>query len=69
MENKFENTDKPLNEVLKDGSEIVSVTQAALKIAKDPDSDLAKRCESIWRTINDWSMNTDTAKKYSTARI
>lgn len=57
------------NEVLMDGDEIISVTQAAVKIANEPDSPLAKRCEAIWRKLNDWSQNDDTAKRFSNVHI
>lgn len=66
---EFYATENGSNEVLKDGDKFISVTQAALKIAKEPDSDLAKRCEEIWRKLNAWAQNNDSAKKYGTARI
>lgn len=62
-------TESGSNEVLLDKGEILSVTQAAIKINEEPDSDLAKRCEKIWRNLNEWAKNDDTAKKYDSARI
>lgn len=57
------------NEILIDGDEVKSVTQAAVDIAKNPNSTLAHRCEKIWRTLNDWSHNDDIVKKYNVVKI
>lgn len=53
----------------RENDEFLSVTQTALKIIEEPDSDIAKRCEKIWRTVHEWSKNDDTAKKYGTVKI
>lgn len=53
----------------RENDEFLSVTQTALKIVSEPDSDIAKRCEKIWRTIHEWAKNDDTAKKYGTVKI
>lgn len=61
---EYYSTGSGSDEVLIDGNEIISVTEAAVKIHNDPESNLAKECEKIWRTLNSWSNNTDIMKKY-----
>lgn len=57
------------NEILIDSDKVISITQAAINISKNPDSELAIRCELIWRKLNDWSKNNDIAKKYNIVKI
>lgn len=66
---EYYSTEPGSNEVLLDGDQIISVTQAAIKIKNEPESDLAKRCEKIWRTLNGWTLTEDTAKKYNSVRV
>lgn len=44
--------------------EIISVTEAAVKIACDPTSDLAVRCKEIWGTINNLYQEQNIVQKY-----
>lgn len=69
IEEEFYSNGTGSNEILIDGNNVISVTQAAISIAKDPTSDLAKRCESIWRKLNSWAQNDDVAKKYNAIKI
>jgi len=71
IEVEYFSDDTGSNSVLydKETDEFLSVTQTAIKIIQEPDSQIAKRCEKIWRTLNAWAKNDDTAKKYGTAKI
>ena len=71
IEVEYFSDDTGSNSVLydKETGEFLSVTQTAIKIIQEPDSQIAKRCEKIWRTLNAWAKNDDTAKKYGTAKI
>ena len=48
---------------------IMSVTEAAIKIAKDPDSPLAIETKKIYDFINNWSRNPDGAIRYNDKTI
>lgn len=71
IEIEYFSDDTGSNTVLydKETQEFLSVTQTAIKIIQEPDSQIAKRCEKIWRTLNNWAKNDDTAKKYGTVKI
>lgn len=44
--------------------EVISVSEAAVKIACDPTSDLATRCKEIWNTINNLYDEQNIVQKY-----
>lgn len=48
---------------------IMSVTEAAIKIAEDPDSKLAEESRTIYEFINDWKHNPDGAIRYNEEKI
>lgn len=71
IEVEYFSDDTGSNSVLYDREtdEFLSVTQTAIKIIQEPNSQIAQRCEKIWRTLNAWAKNDDTAKKYGTVKI
>lgn len=50
--------------VIMDGDEVINITEAAAKIATDPDSDLAVTCKQYWSYINNMYDEQNLVQRY-----
>lgn len=53
------------NHMMYDGEKFITVTEAAIRIAKDPTSDFAVDCQNLSSFINNWRKDSDGALRYN----
>jgi hypothetical protein len=53
------------NHVIYNGEKFISITEAAVQIAKDPTSDFAVDCQNFSSFINNWRRDADGALRYN----
>lgn len=53
------------NHIIYDGEKFISITEAAVQIAKDPTSDFAVDCQNLSSFINNWRRDADGALRYN----
>jgi hypothetical protein len=53
------------NHMMFDGHKFITVTEAAIRIARDPTSDFAVDCQNLSSFINNWRKDSDGALRYN----
>lgn len=64
-EEEVMSTESGDNHMIYDGEKFITVTEAAIKIAKDPSSPFAVECQNLSSFINNWKKDSDGAIRYN----